>query len=357
MMCRYLRDFCGVLGLIWVAMACSCANSNVSNVAEFVQTECVEDALCSHDGLGGDVSVFSEPSSVYDSGEPSEVWGDTSFRETESTTDTIPSVPGLIPEACFELPNYYKRIACISPYVAAIVKESSARDAFCRVAGLLREGKIQDCHLLAHVIGEANLEKYQGDAAQALANCPLDCIQGCIHGVMEKLVGRLQEQGQATPSVLLSLCDSLQRDPVAFRQCVHGLGHGLLAHGFLSLQQALQLCEKSPSVEFTDACVSGVLMENFDRYSLLGEEELKALLPSLCRSVLQDARWFVMCVGAIGEGLMFYTGYDLNKSQGLCETLRALYQEEAVRVCREAALEEGKNRDSNQKSSLDCSRP
>jgi hypothetical protein len=119
---------------------------------------------------------------------------------------------------------------------------------------LVKEGKIDDCHLLAHIVGEAQLKKSQGDVGKAIGSCPDGCIQGCIHGVIESSFGSLQRDN-IDASKLLATCDNLKHNDVSYRQCIHGLGHGLLSHGIFSIQEAVALCQSHQDAYFQFNCL------------------------------------------------------------------------------------------------------
>jgi len=67
---------------------------------------------------------------------------------------------------------------------------------------------IDDCHLNAHFIGEAGLEKHNFDAGQAFAMCEFGCVEGCFHGVMEGYI-RNEADPYAVLSQMGSVCDTV----------------------------------------------------------------------------------------------------------------------------------------------------
>ena len=178
---------------------------------------------------------------------------------------------------------------------------------------LKKSGEIDDCHLLAHFIGEAQAEKV-GDITIAFLSCPESCIQGCLHGVMEAHVATLDRNGLEQD--VTSLCAVHQGN--LQRQCFHGVGHGLLANGYMSLTEAIEMCDSGEAF-FGEQCLLGLFMENMDQHLLSDRQTLEQAIPNICYGI-PDQYWNI-CIDAIGEGIMFYTGHNLKESLALCELL------------------------------------
>ncbi len=236
----------------------------------------------------------------------------------------------------------YEKTICLEPYFAEITMKESAAASVARAQEMAQQGLISDCHLIAHFVGEANLEKHGNDLGQALSTCPTDCIQGCIHGAVQTYVSR-QDSFEAFITELDSLCDGVSDDPWLRRQCVHGVGHGFLTGDFLPLDQAIKACGRFTGKE-VNTCFTGLFMEHMQGYLHLSETELTAEIPTICAKVVQMNNEILttFCFDAIGEGLMFYTAHDLRKSLGLCEGLagrpRNLCMESAIREAENAPL-------------------
>ncbi|TNE50305.1 MAG: hypothetical protein EP343_08670 [Deltaproteobacteria bacterium] len=286
---------------------------------------------------GGEVGQLEESSP-----EPSMVADQAALDETrpnESTTEQCPEsgeehdFSEDFSQQCSSQKSYYAQVQCLTPYLHSLVQNESPKKAMCVLMDLYRSGAVADCHLLAHEIGKALFKKVK-EPGVAIQQCPMDCIQGCIHGVMEDHILSVEkQQPNASDETLLSLCDSIPTNTLAFSQCVHGLGHGLFAHGRRSLAQAATLCESRKSASFQEDCLSGVFMENFDRYSTLDEAAMKAVLPTMCGSIRSNSRWLESCLASLGEGLAFYTSYNLDKGKALCQSLSPTYSSENVLAC------------------------
>jgi hypothetical protein len=184
------------------------------------------------------------------------------------------------------------------------------------------EGIIDDCHLSAHQIGRTSFNQYKDDIGKAFATCPMGCIEGCFHGVMEGYVEKNGSPSQIVEEVP-KLCSTVSSDAVLQRQCVHGIGHGLLRHDAEALVEVVSLCNKLPTDFYRYTCLGGVFMENMSSYTTLDEGALRAELPLVCGKMydVDNGAYVPMCLEAVGEGLMFYTGHDLKKSIEFCSLL------------------------------------
>ncbi len=115
----------------------------------------------------------------------------------------------------------------------------------------------RDCHLRAHQFGRMSYEEL-GDEVLKL-NLP-ECHSGYYHGAIEayfKKNGTADLQAklpQICPNTLNFFFD---------HQCLHGLGHGLMAWSNYDLPATLEYCNLLPA-EGTDrnSCRTGVFMEN-----------------------------------------------------------------------------------------------
>jgi len=210
-------------------------------------------------------------------------------------------------------------LRCLRSYFQELTITDSATVAFSEAKRLNDQGVIDDCHLAAHFIGEASYEKFSGDTGKAFALCPLGCIQGCQHGVMEAYVASLEDSSLEI-SAIANVCDSVSTDTLLREQCVHGVGHGILQYAG-DIELAFALCDEFNKSDSREECLGGVLMENVDQHLLLSESELKKVLPDLCEAARKNRNLLQTCLETIGEGLMFYTGHDLDRSKQLCRVL------------------------------------
>ena len=117
-------------------------------------------------------------------------------------------------------------------------------------------------HQVAHGLGRYAVARRGYDAA-VFAECRPTFFSGCYHGVLE---GWLAGHPGADAASLRGLCTSpamSRLPPYAFRECAHGLGHGITAMHGHDLFAALPDCDRAVSGELARReCYDGVFMEN-----------------------------------------------------------------------------------------------
>ena len=113
-----------------------------------------------------------------------------------------------------------------------------------------------DCHQRAHTAGRLSFELF-GPAAFALASH--DCQAGGIHGATEALFASRGTANLADDVAVL--CDGSAK-PFIRHQCLHGIGHGIMAWSNYELHRSLALCDAVAARPDQQSCYSGVYMEN-----------------------------------------------------------------------------------------------
>lgn len=242
------------------------------------------------------------------------------------------------PKECFNKESEYDKWLCFKPYFRELVDKVSPEYAMTEAKMLKEREIIDDCHLNAHFIGEAALEKYDFDVGNAFASCGFGCIEGCFHGVMERYV-RYEADPYSVTSKVKNMCDTVSSpnsliESLLKSQCAHGIGHGLVAHNFLPVSDALAACR---GLDYWGRCNGGVGMEHVEQYLALEENELKEVLPKICKPFLElddDPGAVFSCMDIIGLTLMWYTKHDLARSKKICEELE---DPEYIEVCKNGA--------------------
>ena len=118
------------------------------------------------------------------------------------------------------------------------------------------EAKYVNCHEPAHYVGRYAYEIYD---IKAFGECAMLCQSGCYHGAVEAF---FKEHGTANLEKNLNeMCADLTNLFIK-HQCLHGMGHGLLAWSSYQLFEALESCELLKVVSDRDSCFTGVFMEN-----------------------------------------------------------------------------------------------
>lgn len=111
-----------------------------------------------------------------------------------------------------------------------------------------------DCHQAAHKAGRFAYEVYDDKAFQL---CSAECHSGCYHGATEAY---FRDHGTANLSENLNVICSSELNHFFSHQCVHGVGHGLMAWANYNLPSALESCDLLSQRQ--DSCWTGVFMEN-----------------------------------------------------------------------------------------------
>lgn len=153
---------------------------------------------------------------------------------------------------------------CWSDRLTALVKGDSTQAAFAEVKQAYQTNQMvqSQCHQLAHVIGRAAAERY-GNVIDAYNQGDNFCWSGYYHGVMETVVQKIGYDD--IDAKLGTICESARtQQPYSFYHynCVHGLGHGLMAVKSNNLITSLKSCDGLRDSWEKESCYGGVFMEN-----------------------------------------------------------------------------------------------
>lgn len=122
---------------------------------------------------------------------------------------------------------------------------------------------VSNCHQLAHVIGNTAVDTYNGDISEAFKYGDSFCWSGYYHGVVERAVKESgKEKFIANANTLCSAIEGKERYSFNYYNCVHGLGHGIMAITDDELFSSLPLCDKLTGEWERKSCYGGVFMEN-----------------------------------------------------------------------------------------------
>ena len=117
-------------------------------------------------------------------------------------------------------------------------------------------GAIVDCHQEAHHIGRVGYGLFKEEAFRA---CNASCHSGCYHGAMEIF---LKEKGTTNlASNIDSVCKLFETTFGNF-ECLHGVGHGVLAYLDYDVPESLNQCRELSTSFAQSSCYGGVFMEN-----------------------------------------------------------------------------------------------
>jgi len=216
------------------------------------------------------------------------------------------------------------RAQCLVPWLDELVAGRDAAAALEAAEGLVKSGVMNDCHVMAHAIGHASWRKSR-ELRSAFTACSKACIQGCMHGVMEaSMMGRAGarvERGAA-----LAFCDSLGKGTLERRQCLHGLGHGIMHQQRDNVRAAIGECENLGGRYERDQCLGGMWMQWAHFPVAEGAAGYRAKAPLLCAGV-PEARQ-PRCAHAVGGAAMFATSHDELLSRAICKDLPAALHEQ-----------------------------
>ncbi len=155
-------------------------------------------------------------------------------------------------------------LACYEQRYRSIVAGQGVAAAFAALkTGYGADPEMQRlCHAITHAIGQAAMAQY-GDVAAAFRYGDNACGSGYYHGVMQ---GFALTRGRTN---LLSDLDAVcagvpgkERKSLDYFNCVHGLGHAVMAVRDDALFDALHDCDGLTGAMEQNACVNGVFMEN-----------------------------------------------------------------------------------------------
>ena len=232
------------------------------------------------------------------------------------------------PKECLDKPDGYNTSwSCFKLYFEKITNEVSVEAAMVEARRFKVEKVVSDCHLFAHYIGAAALEKYDFDIGKAFSSCSYGCSKGCLHGVVKEYLSN--EDPYKPISEIKNACDDAEKGLLR-NECAHGVGHGIL---YLLLPDAFTVCESFDD-EYQLGCFEGLAMENMDQYlSLdLDENNLRKILPDVCSQIVSlKPNMLDLCMYYIVEGILYYTGYDIERTEELCEGLQ---QQDYIKMCR-----------------------
>lgn len=157
-----------------------------------------------------------------------------------------------------------ENLLCMGEYYDRIVEEQGVEVAFDDIKARYAVSPFvqSSCHQLSHEIGHSAAHLYKTPSL-AFTHGDTFCWSGYYHGVMETIVEDVGEEALA--SSISTVCDNIPgKDIYSFEyyNCVHGLGHGVMASTGGELFDALALCGNLTGVWERSSCAGGVFMEN-----------------------------------------------------------------------------------------------
>lgn len=154
--------------------------------------------------------------------------------------------------------------ACWQSHYKALVANESVEKAFedFRTSYDTKPYVKSNCHQIGHVIGRAAVDRHK-TLAETYAHGDTFCWSGYYHGAIETIAQNIG--GDKIVSQLNTVCQTFdEQEPYSFKHynCVHGMGHGLMAVKDGELFDALKVCSKYDGYWQQESCYGGVFMEN-----------------------------------------------------------------------------------------------
>jgi hypothetical protein len=174
------------------------------------------------------------------------------------------------------------------------------------------------CHQLTHAVGNTVAEMYP-DITDAFGLGDSFCWSGYYHGVVEIAAAKLGKEGfVAKANELCANIPGKNEYSFDYYNCVHGVGHALMAMTRNELFESLELCNSLSGSWEQRSCWGGVYMENV--MADQREHKTKYLktddLMYPCTAV--DGKYKEECYKMQTSYALTQTGYDFSKIFSLC---------------------------------------
>jgi hypothetical protein len=187
---------------------------------------------------------------------------------------------------------------------------------------------VSDCHQLAHTIGNTAVELYDSNISKAFLAGDSFCWSGYYHGVVERAVQHIGEtQFVANSNLLCAAMPGKERYSFEYYNCVHGLGHGLMAIMRNDVFTSLPLCDTLAGDWERRSCYGGVFMENImvDNRSHFSKDLKKDDLMYPCDAVTTPYK--EQCYLMQTSYALSQTNYDFRGTFKLCSTVDEAFRE------------------------------
>ena len=232
-------------------------------------------------------------------------------------------------DACSTNPTYL----CFADYYKKLTQKSGALKAIDDMKVRAQENPIVlgDCHPLMHVIGRTAAENYPS-VSQAFAHGDPYCWSGYYHGIMEGIVDKIGIE--KLPTELNNICAEIpgkEKYTFDYFNCVHGLGHGIMALLDDDVFKSLNMCDNVSGDWEQNSCYSGVFMQNIIDSTNVADTNntVKDLKPDdpmyPCNAVA--TKYKNQCYLGQTSYALQVTNYNFSKVFSMCQALDEPYRD------------------------------
>jgi hypothetical protein len=173
-------------------------------------------------------------------------------------------VPNDSPKSLADCQVGTKTYRCYATYYANLAYDKGSKAAIAEMETAYNTDDYvkAECHQLTHVVGRTAFEK-TGSLEKAYQSGDNFCWSGFYHGAIEQAISELgtEKIKENTATICKSFADKQMYSFDHFN-CVHGLGHGLMAVAGYNLFDGLKYCDNTLTQWERDSCYGGVFMEN-----------------------------------------------------------------------------------------------
>ncbi len=217
----------------------------------------------------------------------------------QNTTGT--SLSDAITEVLVSCRDQHIRAACIKAKITPLVRKYNQSEILPALELAFREREYAgeagwvSCHDLAHLVGEAEVEKGT-PIGSVVVSCSSACGFGCTHGALFAYMKRQRFDRKSIPGVCASLKHGYP--PQTYDACIHGLGHAMAELASYTVNTALDYCGELGDVPDSERCAAGVFMEMIGTDSEPGPVAY-AGMQSFCKDV--PGTYASVCAKQTGE--------------------------------------------------------
>lgn len=165
---------------------------------------------------------------------------------------TIPPTPVPTPSTTINIFDIVKD----NGQLKEVLAEIGVKTAMAKINEESAGGSTIDCHQEAHQVGRVG---YTILKEKVFGECDASCHSGCYHGAMESF---LNETGTTNLATNIERICTLFDTSFSIFECLHGVGHGILAYFDYDLPAGLKECQKLNGEFAQLSCIGGMFMEN-----------------------------------------------------------------------------------------------